>query len=321
VLQAAFARLSDNPSGVRVGPGDDAAVLDDGTVITTDTIVDGVHVDRRWASMSDIGWKAVHAAVSDLPAMAAIGTGLVVSAQLPANLADHEIEELLDGIVEGAAVAGVPVVGGDVVTSSTLAVAVTATGRLVDPERPLLRSGARVGDVVAVVGHLGRAAAGLGLLAAEQGRAAASGRVRASHPELPQAHRRPRALVEAAPDLAAMGVTAGIDVSDGLGRDLGHIAAASDVKILLDDIEPVDEGVMAAAEVLDVDWRELVLGGGDDYALAVTLDPSVVDALAAAIAMLGQPFRRVGEVVRGRGVQGHLVSGLEDVTELGWEHA
>lgn len=321
VLDVVFARLDEAASGVEVGPGDDAAVLDDGTVVTTDTIVDGVHVDRRWSSMSDIGWKAVHAAVSDLPAMAAVPTGLVASVQLPATLSEPEVEDLVDGLVDGAAAAGVAVVGGDVVTGKALAITVTATGRLVDRGRPLLRSGARPGDAVAVIGHVGRAAAGFELLAASTSGQSAAARLLASHPELSWAHRRPRALVEFAPDLAAMGVNAGIDVSDGLGRDLGHIALASGVGIVLDDLEPMDEGVVSAADVLDLDWRELVLGGGDDYALAITIDPSVAEALAASASVLGQPFHLVGVVADGTGVSGHLETGPTDVSELGWEHS
>lgn len=322
VLVEVFSRLGDTASGVRVGPGDDAAILEDGTVITTDTIVDDVHVDRGWSSMSDIGWKAVHAAVSDLPAMAAIGTALVVSVQLPTTMAAAEVGQLVDGMVEGAAAAGVPIVGGDVVTGNALAVTVTVSGRLVDSERPLLRSGARVGDAVAVIGHLGRAAAGLALLAeSRSGSSRDAARALARHPELSWAHRRPRALVEVAPDLAAMGVNAGIDVSDGLGRDLGHVALASGVRVVLDDLEPLDAGVVAAADMLGADWRELVLGGGDDYALAVTLDPSVCDGLAAAAAVLGQPFHVVGVVVEGSGVAGHLATGMVEISELGWEHA
>lgn len=324
VLRLVTERFGSPPAGVLLGPGDDAAVLDDGTVITTDTVVDGVHVDRRWSSLSDAGWKAVHAAVSDVPAMGARPTAAVVAAQLPTEFTSEEIAALLDGIAVGAEAADVPIVGGDITTSPTLAITVTVIGQLVG-DRPCTRSGARVGDAVAVIGHVGRSAAGLALhRAAADGNEAVAGLL-AAHPELSEAHRRPRALVAAAGLLADTAitaglladstVTAGIDVSDGLGRDLGHVSAASGVHIEL-DVLPFDPAVDQAAAALGLSARQLLLGGGDDHALAVTIASSEVDRLGQAVAGLGLPFAVVGMVSAGAGVTHEG----EDVTELGWEH-
>ncbi|MDX1510760.1 MAG: thiamine-phosphate kinase [Nitriliruptorales bacterium] len=304
-------RFGSSPPGVAVGPGDDAAVLVDGTVITTDTVADGVHVDRRWSSLEDVGWKAVHAAVSDIPAMGARPTAAVVSAQLTGGMAGEDVAALLDGVAEGAAAAGVPIVGGDVTSSNTMALTVTVLGRLLG-DQPCARSGAAVGDLVGVIGHVGRAAAGLALHQAAAGQA---DRVREAHPQLSEAHRRPHALVGAAGILADPGVTAGIDVSDGLGRDLGHVAAASGVQVLLEALPP-DPLVDAAAAALDVTARDLVLGGGDDHALAITIDPAAVERIKGAVAALDLPFAIVGTV---RGGSGVLHDG-EDVAGLGWEH-
>ena len=311
VLRLVQERFGSSPQGVAIGPGDDAAVLEDGTVITTDTVVDGVHVDRRWSSLADVGWKAIHAAASDVPAMGALPTAVVVSAQLPSDLADEDVAALLDGLADGAGAAGVPIVGGDVTSSNTLAVTVTVLGRLIG-DRACQRSGAAVGDVVGVIGHVGRAAAGLALHQAAPGQA---DEIRTAHLQLSEAHRRPRALVDAAGILAGSSVTAGIDVSDGLGCDLGHVAAASGVQIALESL-PADPLVAAAAAALEVPAVDLVLGGGDDHALAITMDPADVGRIGDAVAKLGLPFAVIGAVSDGSGV----VHDGEDVSELGWEH-
>ncbi|HEX9765176.1 MAG TPA: thiamine-phosphate kinase [Nitriliruptorales bacterium] len=314
VLRLVDDRFGPPPAGVALGPGDDAAVLEDGTVITTDTVVDGVHVDRRWSSLEDVGWKAVHAAVSDVPAMGARPTAAVVAALLPTDFTIDRVAALLDGLAEAANAAGVPIVGGDVTTSPTLAVTVTVMGRLIG-ERPCTRAGATEGDVVAVIGDIGRSAAGLALhRAAADGDAVASG-VLGDHPELSDAHRRPRALVAAAGVLASDLVSAGIDVSDGLGRDLGHVAAASGVGIELGAL-PFDPSVDEAAAVLGLSARRLRLGGGDDHALAVTMAATGAERVAHAVAGVGLPFAVIGNVVAGSGV----THDGEDVTELGWEH-
>jgi thiamine-monophosphate kinase len=173
-----------------------------------------------------------------------------------------------------AELAAAAVVGGDVTAGDSLTVSVTALGDLAGRD-PVLRSGARPGDVVVVVGRLGRAAAGLDLLRA--------GRI---DEPLADAHRHP--LIDYAAGLRLAAVATGmIDVSDGLAADLGHIAAASGVRIELVAADlPIDEQVAAAAASLGVDRFEWVAGGGDDHCFAATVPPDAAvdyDVIGAVV--------------------------------------
>lgn len=313
LLAAVRRHLADDAPGLPRGVDDDAAVLatDGHVVAAVDALVDGVHVDRRWSSAADLGFKALSVNVSDLAAMGAVPRGALVALLRPSTLPLAEVEELYAGLHEAAQRWRCPLIGGDTVTAPTLAVSVTVLGTLVDDQRMLRRDAARPGELVAVVGPLGLAAAGL---AAHQAGAAD---LLAAHPEIDLAHRRPAALLEAAAPLVVAGASAAIDVSDGLGRDLGHVARASDVGIrLAGDRLPVAPGVTAAADALDLDPLDLVLGGGEDYALAFTLPPQRLGRLDAGLDAVGLRARVLGEVVEGAGVE---VDG-RDVTAVGWEH-
>jgi thiamine-monophosphate kinase len=313
LLAALQANLDGDGPGVPRGVGDDAAVVEiDGPVVATvDTLIEGVHVDRRWSSPADIGFKALSVNVSDLAAMGALPVAALVSLQLPHGTGREEVLELYDGLREAASTWRCRLVGGDTVTSPTLAVSVTALGALQDPSTTLRRDTAEPGQLVVVVGGLGLSAAGLEVLAR------GDVPLRRAHREVVAAHRRPLALPEAVPALVMAGVAAAIDVSDGLGRDLGHLAAASDVGIrLVGERLPMAPAVLAAAQQLGLDVQELVLGGGEDLALAVTVDPHRLGRLDVALEAVGLRARVVGEVVRGSGVE---VDG-RDVTSLGYEH-
>ncbi|HEY7259074.1 MAG TPA: AIR synthase related protein [Gaiellales bacterium] len=194
-LVSAIARAVGGPSGsVVLGIGDDAAVLDDGTVVSTDILIDGVHFALDRTSPRDIGHRAATANLSDLAAMGARPVALVAAFGLPPGFEDAA--EIAAGMHEH----GVPVAGGDLSRSPVLVVSVTALGRA---DRPVRRSGGRPGDVLAVTGPLGgQAAEGY------------TGRV------------TPRSEEGCA--LAAV-ATAMIDVSDGIATDAGRLARASGV--------------------------------------------------------------------------------------------
>jgi thiamine-monophosphate kinase len=192
---------------------------------------------------------------------------LLVGLAAPPDLALNWADGLADGLRDEAALVGAGVAGGDVVASDRLTIAVTALGDLAG-RSPVTRSGARPGDVVVLAGRVGWAAAGLALLEAG----------RSDHP-MADAHRRPDVDYAAAHALAAVGATSMIDVSDGLLADLGHVAAASGVRIEVASAAlPVSPEVRAAAEELGVDPLGWVAGGGDDHAFAATLPAEAVSA-------------------------------------------
>lgn len=289
------------PAGCLVGPGDDAAVLaaPDGRVVaSTDVLVEGRHFRRDWAGAVDIGRRAAAANLADIAAMGATGTALLVGLCVPADLDARWVEELADGLAAEADLVGAGVVGGDMSGGPTLTIAVTALGALAGRD-PVLRSGAGPGDVLAVAGRLGHAAAGYALLSRGH---------RGPEP-LIEAYRRPAVPYPAGPAAAGLGATSMIDVSDGLVRDLGHLAAASGVLI---DVEPrsfdIPDAMRAAAGVLDADPYSWILAGGDDHALAATFPAAVV---------LPAPWRVVGAVSRGGGV---TVGGVPYRGPAGWEH-
>lgn len=246
-----------------VGIGDDAAVIaaPSGSVVAAvDMLIEGRHFRREWSSAYDIGAKSAARSLADIAAMGAVNTALLVALATPGALPARWAAELGEGLAAEAARAGAGVVGGDTARADAVALSVTALGDL-EGRRPVLRSGARPGDIIAVAGTLGHSAAGLALLTAgfrpDPARTPAAGqspRPDAPLPDAPlpdapvpdaplpallpeslaglvTAHVRPAPPYDAGPEAARLGATAMIDVSDGLLADLGHVAAESAVRI------------------------------------------------------------------------------------------
>jgi thiamine-monophosphate kinase len=288
---------------VLLGPGDDAAVVraaDGRVVATTDLLIEGRHFRRDWSGALDVGHKAAAQNLADVAAMGAVPTALLVGLGAPADLPVAWAEELADGLREECALVGATVAGGDVVASPTVVISVTALGDL-QGRAPVRRDGARPGDVVAVCGRLGWAAAGLAVLS----RGFRSPRV------LVEAHRRPQPPYAAGPQAAELGAHAMCDVSDGLVQDLGHIAAASGVAVDLDpDALEVPAPFRDVGNALGVDPLRWLLAGGEDHALAAAFGPQVA---------LPEGWRVVGRVLEGAGVRvgGRDVGELSDLLGTG----
>lgn len=301
VIASLLARLPSSPDVV-VGPGDDAAVLrlpTPSVVASTDVLVDGVHLRRDWFDGADVGHKAAAVNMADIAAMGARPVALLVGLVAPADLTLGWLTSFTDGLRDAGAPLGCTVVGGDTVAGDVLTVAVTALGVLDGPV--VTRAGARPGDVLAVCGRLGWAAAGLAVLQ----RGFRSPRL------LVDAQRRPQPPYAAGPQAAALGATALIDVSDGLVADVGHLAQASGVRIVVDSgrLEP-DPPLAEMGRALGVDPLRWVLGGGEDHALAATFPAGTA---------LGPDWLVLGEVREGDGV---VVEGVDPdvVGSGGYEH-
>jgi thiamine-monophosphate kinase len=300
LIAALQPRLRSTPA-VEVPSGDDAAVLrlgSDRLVVSTDMLVQDRHFRLEWSSPEDIGHKAAAQNFADLTAMGARPLALTAAVALPPQTPVDWVLGVVDGLVAEAAEVGAAVVGGDVTRADVVSIAVTALG-VPSGSRLIGRDGARPGDVVAVCGRLGWAAAGLAVL----GRGFRSPRV------VVDAHRRPAPPYSAGALAAAAGATAMIDVSDGLLADAGHIAHDSGVQIVL-DVErlPVDDEVRQTASAFNADPLGWVLTGGDDHALAATFP---------AGAALPAGFVPIGEVLEGSGVE---VPGYRNVGAAGYDH-
>jgi thiamine-monophosphate kinase len=289
------------PAGprVRVGMGDDAAVTvpSGATATSVDAIVDGVHFRRDRCTPAQIGHKALAAALSDLAAMGADAGEAYVVLGVPHGMSEDECIELLDGIVALAERTGTTLAGGDVTRAPALTVATTVVGHAATAEKFVTRAGARPGDALALTGEIGAAAAGLLLLEQPELASAVSAetaeRLRARQLE-------PSPRLAAGRALAQAGVTAMIDLSDGLGADAGHIAAESKVRLRIDGAAiPLANGVAEIAKAVGLDPLAMAAGGGEDYELLAAL-PS--QRLPAAIAM-ETALTVVGEVVEGEGVE------------------
>ncbi|MFI7128546.1 thiamine-phosphate kinase [Nonomuraea sp. NPDC050153] len=290
-------------AAVMLGPGDDAAVVgapDGRVVVSTDLLIEGRHFRRDWSTGYDVGRKAAAQNLADVAAMGAEPTALVVGLGVPADLPLVWLDALTDGFRDECAVVGASVAGGDITRCDLVVIGVTALGDL-GGRAPVTRAGARPGQVVAVAGRLGYAAAGWALL-------------EAGVPENPVleevvvAHRRPSPPYAMGPLAAELGAGAMLDVSDGLLQDLGHVAEASGVRIELDPRAfAVGEPVAVAAKELGVDPLEWVLTGGEDHALAAVFPPEVG---------LPPSWQVVGRATAGEGV---LVHGRE-IGRRGWDH-
>ena len=259
-----------------LGAGDDCAVIpfselgqsnaSGSLLVTTDVLVEGRHFRRDFTSAEELGWKALAVNLSDIAAMGGAPKAAVITLQLPPDSSPSWLEEVYRGIYQLAEITGVSIVGGDTSSASEFSIGISVLG--FTNSKPILRSGAQPGDDVWVSGQIGGAFLALqhfnGKLSLSQDR------IRSLAPRL----NRPEPRLKLGQRLA--GVTAMIDVSDGLIQDLGHIAERSGVSVELDVEQiPVPEG----APQLGVSALAL-LTGGDDYELLFTAPPSMQAALS-----------------------------------------
>ena len=314
LVASVLSRYGPLPALVRVGPGDDADVLDltGPVVVSTDTLVEGHDFRREWSGAADVGIKTAAQNLADVAAMGAHPVALLVSLAAGPDLPVAWAQDLATGLDDECRRAGAAVVGGDVSEAEQIVITGTALGVLPGPA--VRRSGARPGDVVALAGRTGPSAAGWALLRAGW----ADGRLGAG-PALTAAvtaHRGPRPGYAAGPEAAAAGATAMIDISDGLVRDAGRIAAASGVVIELDGAALApgpDLGEVAGVLGAPGQARAWVLTGGEDHALLACFPAGTV--LPAAY----RPVGRVAPAAPGKGVAVR-VDGRAWTAGTGWHH-
>ena len=294
---------------VVVGIGDDAAVtVPRGVTATTvDALVDGVGFRRRWCPPRFIGRKALGAALSDLAAMGAQPGEAYVWLGVPADFDAPSCLELSDGIAELATETGVAVLGGDVTRSGELAICVTAVGHAPRPEDLLGRTGAEPGFALCATGTFGGAAAGLMLLEHDELGIAVPDAVRAAAIERQLA---PTPRLAAGMALARGGARAMIDVSDGLGADAEHLAAASGLGIEIEvERVPVAAGVREIAAAAGRDPYELVVSGGEDYELLCAVPRAALAEARAAVGRSGADLTEIGRFVASGSVRLRLPGG------------
>ncbi|QDP97229.1 thiamine-phosphate kinase [Microlunatus elymi] len=293
---------ADLPAGpdVVIGPGDDGAVLavDSPLVCSVDVLIQDVHFKPQWSSATDVGRKSVAVNVADIEAMGGTATAIVVGFAAPADTEERWALDFARGLRAECDTAGVSLVGGDVTRSAQIAISVTVLGTL-DGRAPVRRDGARPGQVVALCGRVGWAAAGLAVL----GRGFRSPRaaVQAQQvPEVPYGQGKVAALA---------GATSMIDISDGLLADLGHVAERSGVAIdLRSDAFEVAEPLQAVAAATGSDPLKLILTGGEDHALAATF---AADRVPAGWTVIGAVHEGESAVT---------VDGASWEGEAGWNH-
>lgn len=291
LLQHVFSHNASLPEFVVLPPGDDmgAVAIGGATVLTTvDQVADGVHVDLRRDPITAVGRKAITRNLSDVAAMAARPVGAVVAASLPRDWDLARATQLFDAMRTTAATYDCPLFGGDVsVWDHPLLLTVTVLAEPWPGMAPLLRRGARVGDAVCVTGELGGSLGGHHL---------------SFEPRL-----------EAARELAKAGARCMIDLSDGLGRDLGHLCAASGVSAEID----LDRLPIRASATGEPRWRA-ALGDGEDYELCFTMPADRVPTSAAGVpvTVVGRIVPRGPSLLSVRTADGQL-SPLE---ATGWEH-
>lgn len=271
-----------------LGVGDDAAVVRAQAICVTsvDAMVEGVHFRLResagdgWASTAEVGHRAMAGALSDLAAMGAQPGEAYLVLGLPSGLQEERALELLRAAATLAQASGAEIAGGDVVGAPVLTVSVTAVGWADTPEQLVRRDGAHDGDLVGVTGRLGAGAAALAVLEGRAPRSAAAETAleRAAHPQ-------PRLREGIA--LAGAGVSAMIDVSDGLAADAANLGRSSglDLHVQLASL-PLADGVADVASTLGMHAAELAARGGEDYELCFCAPAARRDAVERALAAL-----------------------------------
>ncbi len=311
-LETALPAAARGGSAVALGIADDAAIWCPTSgipcVVTTDTLVEGIHFRLDWTDWRSLGHKALAVNLSDCAAMGAAPILATVSLGLDGDERVVDVRAMYKGMGELAAAHGVIVAGGDIVRSPyALVITITVIGEC-RSGAPLRRSGARPGDAIAVSGTLGAAAAGLRLLAADASRTAATADL------LIGAQLRPQPRIALGQVLAAGGASAAMDLSDGLSGDLPKLLVASGASGRIDLAHlPVAAAVRA---LFPDDWRDLALHGGEDYELLFTASPERLEAIRAAAGAIGATVTAIGRVQPGGNAPEPLLVVNPDGSEL-----
>ena len=305
-LRRTVSRLKSGEQAI-VGSGDDAAVVaaTDSFLVSTDTLVENHDFKLDWSSGFDLGFKSVASNLADIAAMGAKPTVLVVAMVVPKTTKISWLESFADGLQAACdqLSPGSAIVGGDLASGDQVVISVTVHGKL-DGLEPVLRSGAKVGDVVAVCGPLGKAACGLALLQSGN-----QDLIR-SYDDWVNTQLRPAPPIDQGVVANQAGASSMLDVSDGLVRDLGRIAKASNVTLEIDrsQLSGYEAMLDLPAQGLGVDPLGWVLQGGEDHSLLATFPAS---------ASLPRSFKVIGKVVA-KAAQDVLLDG-QPVADSGWD--
>lgn len=285
-------------AGVRVGIGDDCAVLESLStpVVSCDALVEGVHFRRDWTSAFDLGRKTLAVSVSDLASSGARPTAAFVSLCAPPDVELAWLDSFYEGMESLAAEFDFTIAGGDTARAPQLVLSATLIGNLL-PEaqgRPVLRKRARVGDLLCVTGDLGASAAGLQLLLSRRTPSTEA------HRAVLKRHFDPEPRLQIMRDLLSAkreSIHAALDISDGLAGDAKHIAVRSQVRLAIDANRlPISEETREVAQELGFDARSLALSGGEDYELLLCVEPNAFEQLDEATKGM---LTCIGEVVEG----------------------
>ena len=285
---------------VQVGIGDDAAVIESSNnklVATVDMAVEDIHFNRKWSSPFQIGAKLTTANLADIFAMGAVPKYLLVAAGINELNNSETVTELAKGIRSVADKFEVTVIGGDLSKSEKMTLSITALGELSD--QPILRSGARVGDLIYLSSLTGLSAAGLAILNRELDRPR----------YVVEAHLNPKLV---APEKLIKVATSMCDVSDGLATDAAHLSYASNVNFNLskDLISQAADfkDLAELAKELNEDVFDWILTGGEDHFFLATVDKKNESSELGI---------KIGIVEKGDGKL--LLDGIE-IKESGYQH-
>lgn len=309
-----------------LGVGDDAAVIDHfgkQTVVTTDLLVEGVHFDLMYTPLKHLGYKSVIVNLSDIYAMNAIPTQIVISLGISNRFSLEAMDEFYEGVYAACAKYGVDLVGGDTTSSQKgFIISVTAIGE-VAPDKFVKRSTAQKGDLLCVSGDLGAAYVGLLFLEREKKIYMESPGVQ---PDLEGESfvigklLKPEARKDIIEFLASSEVTptAMMDISDGLSSEVLHICKQSNLGcVVYEDKIPVNEQMKQAAFKFEIDPTACALSGGEDYELVFTIPQSEYDKL-----VLNEEISVVGYMTEPE--QGaHIITkggSKHALTAQGWNH-
>ena len=301
------------------GIGDDAAVLDIGDkylLITTDTLIEGIHFDWRWFDPFQLGYKSLAVNLSDIAAMGGKASYFLISIGLPKKFLKESLRKLSEGIKTLAKKYSLSLIGGDTVESPKTIINITVIGQ-VEKDKILLRSGAKVGDAIFVSGHLGDAAAGLALL--KKGLASQN----PLFSQLALAHLLSEPELALGQCLAnTKKVHAAIDISDGIAKDLRLLCEASGVGAKIHhDLLPISDACYEAANLLNEDPINWAVGGGEDYCLLFTAPKDQAEDIEKTVSTtLNRKLYIIGEIIEKGDIYIDTAKGLKRLKVSGFNH-